>query len=357
MSLVPVKYPLDLTGTAVTNKVADEAHQLNNSIYRVFVPKSGAFFTDSVAVRDAATNRVLVKGVDYYPAVLYRQPTRQTGKEVHQIIVIVDRTCGANILFDAQILGGEYSYSYDAIVQMVQNLDLDNRPVEFEAIIGKPTSWNPTPHLHDIGDVYGFEYQVAALERVRQAILLGSGASTKAIYDYLKNQIVEINNTIDVIRNNQSTPASVIDALGFTPVDKAGDTFSGPMTFNQGISNQGFYKEKIKRITATSTTTPLDLSLAGIFSVTLASSTTFSFSVANVPAIGADESISFTLIIKNDGTAGRAVAFGNNVRWADKVIPPRSTGINAQDEFYFSSFDGGVTWTGSLSNQNVGQAA
>lgn len=357
MPLVPVKYPLDRTGKAATNLVTDELHQLNNANYRVLVPRYGAFFTDSITVREAASGRVLKKGVDYYPAMLYKTPTVDTGLEVHQLIIVTDPTASANLLFNGQMLGGEYSYNWDAIVQLIQSLKLDQRSVLFDNIIGKPELWQPTPHLHDIGDVFGFEFHVAAMERIRQAIMMGGAAQIKAIYDYLDNQITEVNNKVDARLDASESPQAIIDALGYTPVKKAGDTFDGPMSFSKGITNRGFFKEIVKKLNVTSNLTTLDLSLAGIFQATLGSSTTFKFDVSQVPSIAADESISFTLVIVNDGTAGRAVAFGSNVQWSDKTIPPRSTGANARDEYYFSSFDGGVTWTGSLSNENVGQAA
>lgn len=357
MSLVPVKYPLDRTGQAATNLVADELHQLNNANYRVLVPRYGAFFTESLSLREAATGKPLVNGVDYYPAMLYKTPTMDTGKEIHQIVVITNPNVSANVYFNAQMLGGEYSYSWDAIVQLIESLKLDQRSVLFENIIGKPDNYPPTPHLHDIGDVFGFEFQVAGMERIRQAIMLGGGAQLRSIFQYIDNQITEVNNKFDAQLSTQNTPQAIIDALGYPPVNKEGDSFDGPMLFRAGMTNRGFYKEIIKRLTATTAQTTLDLSLAGIFQVTLSSSTTFKFDVSHIPDIQADESISFTLVIKNDGTAGRAVAFGSNVMWADQTVPPRSTSANAQDEYYFSTFDGGLTWTGSLSNANVGQSS
>lgn len=356
MSLVPVKYPLDRTGSAVTNLVADEPHVLANANYRVLVPKHGAFFSKTLIVREAATGRELKLGVDYYPAMLYATPTMDTGLAVHQLIVITNPAISPNVLFTAQMLGGEYSYSWDAIMQLIQSLRLDQRSVLFENIIGLPESFTPAPHLHDAGDIFGFEFQVAALERITQAVRMGSGAQLKAILQYLDAQVAEVYAKVDAKLGQQGSAQGIIKALGFTPINKGGDTFDGPMRFNKGITNVGFFKEKRKRITATTNTTTLDLSLAGNFEVILASSTTFKFDLSKIEVMEEDDVISFVLAVQNDGTAGRAIAFAANVNWADKTIPPRSTGANARDEFYFSSFDGGVTWTGSLSNVNVGRA-
>lgn len=354
MSLTPVKYPLDKTGVAVSNKVESEPHTLRASMLRPVVLKSGAFFNESIVVRDAATNRILTKNIDFYGTVLYELPTEAYGKEIYQVVVIVDQTCGANILVDYQALGGEFSYSWDAIVQMVAELGLDNRPVAFDAILGKPAAYNPGPHLHDAGDVYGFEYVVAAIERVGSAIRIGAAAAETKFFDYVDGQVRELNDSIAAAVEGHASQASVIAALQYTPVNKAGDTFEGPMKFNKGITLAGFFKEKLVKLTATTATTTLDLSLAGNYQVTLAASGALVFDTTQVPALQPDEVLSFTLALVNDATAGRAVAFPSNVVWADKVIPPRTPGANARDEYYFSTFDSGATWTGSLSNENVG---
>lgn len=354
MSLIPVKYPLDPTGVATSNKVSAEPHTLRNSKVRPVVLKYGAFFNESIAIRDAASGRILTRDVDYYGTVLYQLPTSAYGKEIYQIVVIVDQTCGADILVDYQALGGEYSYSWDAIVQMMQTLDLDNRPTAFAYLLGRPEAYNPAPHLHDAGDVYGFEYVVAAIERVAQAIRVGSGAAEKGFFDYVDSQITQVNSNIQALTSSVTSPDAIKAALGYTPINKEGDSFNGPMLFKAGMTLNGYFKEKISKINATTNNTVLDLSTASIFIVTLMASTSIVFDMTKITTMAPDESLSFTLILINDASPGRAVSFPVNVGWADKVIPPRSTGANARDEFYFSTFDSGANYTGSLSNQNVG---
>jgi hypothetical protein len=355
MSLVPVKYPLDLKGNAATNKAENELYVLAAGNLRVLVPRNGAFYTETIRLVDATTNRELIKGVDYKPTLLYLTPSRQTGLEVHQMLVVTDTTASSNLLFTCQYLGGEYSYCYDAIVQMIEALHLDDREVWFNNIIGLPDSWPPAPHLHDAGDIYGFEYLVAAIERLRVAVQLGSAPATKSFLDYVDNQVAQVAADVAAIQANIGDPATIIEALGFTPMDSAGGKFTGAVEFDGGLTNYGFYREKIKRINTTSNVTMLPIAAATVFDVSLSQTTTIKFDMANIPALQGDDSLSFMVRVKNT-VAGLALAFDSNIEWADKAIPQRTTALNGKDEYYFTTFDGGASWTGSLSNENTGNA-
>ncbi len=180
-----IRYPLDPTGTSPDNLVSDEPHALPARQKRAIAPQYGAFYTESIVVVDAATNTPLTKGVQYYPAELYEVPTGMFGKEVCAIILITDPSVSANVKITYQAVGGEYSRSAQAIIQQIEALNLDDRPVEWGSIINKPSEYPPSHHLHDLGDIYGFEYMVHALDRIRAAILMGDDVSHDAIYQYI----------------------------------------------------------------------------------------------------------------------------------------------------------------------------
>lgn len=84
---------------------------------------------------------------------------------------------------------------------------------------------------------------------------------------------------------------------------------------------------------------------ATLFKVTISANTTITF--ANPPEALNGESFSFTLMTVNDSTAGRAVAFGNTIKWAGGVLPPRTTSANAIDVWTFFIENG--VYYGSLS--------
>jgi hypothetical protein len=354
MSLVPVKYPLDLTGAAVSNRVTNELHVLPGTNIRILVPNYGAFFTDSIALRDVATNRTLTKGVDYYPSILYTDPTARTGREIHQILVITDATCGANVMLDAQMLGGEYSFSYDAIVQLVKDLGLDSRTIQFDNIIGKPDGYPPAPHLHDAGDLYGFEYLSAAIDRLRDGVLLGSAAGQKGVYDYLNGQLANMQSVIDAMVQSRSTAQSIVNTLGYTPFNAAGGELFGRLT----VDGYGYFKaghrEIVKQLTAASAVTKFNLSQANRFVVALNSNTTFQFDLTGITGLAGNDYLKFGVLIRNDAVGNRSIAFASPILWPNKTVPTRVAAANSISEYEFTTYDGGVTWIGKLVSSDVG---
>lgn len=178
------RYPLDGTGVSPDNLVVGEEHQLSTRAVRCVAPIYGGFFAESVLVKDFATNQTLVRGVDYVFGELFEFPTGRYGKEIFGIIAIT-KPGVTKISINYQALGGDYSYSMDAIIAMLDSLNLGERPVEWGSIINRPTMFDPATHFHDIGDVYGFEYIVHAIERLRFAVLTGDVASHDEIYRYI----------------------------------------------------------------------------------------------------------------------------------------------------------------------------
>lgn len=353
MAPVIVKYPLDLTGENPGNKVVGEPKVLRTTRTRVICTNYGAFYSKSLVLRDVTNNRQLVPGVDFYTGWLYQIPTKQTGEEVCALIVVTNPDVSTNVTVDYQVLGGEYSYSYDAIVQMIEALDLDNRPVEWGNIINKPDAFAAAPHLHDVGDVYGFEYVVQAIHNLTQAIQLGSAASEKQIYTYIDNADNYLNNKIDNVARTAGSKEGIIQALGYTPVDPANATFTKPVNFNSGVNINRWVKEAVRTTDANTALTTVDVSLAPIQIINIHTNTSLVFDLSGIEDLKENESISFTLILVNK-TDGRAVAFPAPVQWSDKQTPPRTTALNGRDEYYFSTFNSGTAWTGSLSDSNVG---
>lgn len=178
------RYPLDSTGTSPDNLVVGEEHQLSNRSVRAIAPTYGGFFAESCVVTDLATSQPLIKGTDYYFGELFEFPTGRYGKEIFGVILITKPNV-AGVSISYQALGGDYSYSMDALIAMIDNLNLGDRPVAWGSIIGRPDLFVPATHWHDIGDVYGFEYVVSALIQLRNAILTGDVASHDEIYRYI----------------------------------------------------------------------------------------------------------------------------------------------------------------------------
>lgn len=187
------KYPLDLTGQASTNLVIDEPHTIGADTGRAFVTHNGPFYVNSVKVVNAVTGKVLTPHTQYLVVQPYQEAAIRTGLDVAAVIYVIDKSAGTDLLVTYQCVGGEFSWSVYALQEMLEALNLDDRPVAWGDIIGKPAAYPPTPHFHDLGDTYGWEYVTAQLEGIRNAILLGDAAS----HDELRAQLVYL---IDQLR-------------------------------------------------------------------------------------------------------------------------------------------------------------
>lgn len=186
-----VVLPLDLTGRAASNLVTDEVKTLNPTDKRVFVLEHGPFYTKGLVVTiNNAAETVLQPNVDYKAVQLFPELTLRTGLEVCSAIVLLRSSgdIGDSFKVTAQMVGGDYSASASGLQTMLDAAYIDNSPVEWGQIYGKPALYPAGAHLQDIADAYGFEYVVNELEAIRQAVEYGDAAAREELEDYISGR-------------------------------------------------------------------------------------------------------------------------------------------------------------------------
>lgn len=175
--LKKILYPLDLEGTSLRNRIDGELHTIGRDRYRAFAVNFGFFYADSVTVKDRGTGRLLERGNDKDYQILYfsKEITAMTmGKqEVGGIILIVNPDVGTDLEVGYQLVGGHYANYSAAIEEAIRLLELDNRNVYWKDVLLRPDLFTPAPHVHDVGDVYGFEYIIDLLGYINNSILIG----------------------------------------------------------------------------------------------------------------------------------------------------------------------------------------
>jgi hypothetical protein len=121
------------------------------------------------------------------------------------------------------------------------------------------------------------------------------------------------------------------------------------------ITSAGFtrpvaYADTVSALGNTGTATTINLLNANVFTATLTGNCTFTLS--NPIATG---SSSFTLILTNDGTAGRTVAWagGSFVFPGGAAALSRTTTANAVDVWVFFTPNGGTTWYGNIAMKDM----
>jgi len=130
---------------------------------------------------------------------------------------------------------------------------------------------------------------------------------------------------------------------GSSVVERARITAAG---FTQPVA----YADTVSALGNTGTATTINLRNANVFTATLTGNCTFTLS--NPIATG---SSSFTLILTNDGTAGRTVAWagGSFVFPGGAATLSRTTTANATDVWVFFTTNGGSTWYGNIAMKDV----
>lgn len=185
MILEPLKIrrPFDPTGESKDNYIHGEVHKLPVQARRIIVPRMGAFYAKSLVVRKGTDTLQL--GRDYELAALYHDATVAVGQDVNVLIVFTNDHIVDEIEIDYQVVGGEYTGTFEMIQQYVNTLLIDPRKVRWDDILAKPDFYAPREHFHDINDVYGVNDLVPVLEEIRNALIHIRSTEFRQVYDRL----------------------------------------------------------------------------------------------------------------------------------------------------------------------------
>jgi hypothetical protein len=117
-----------------------------------------------------------------------------------------------------------------------------------------------------------------------------------------------------------------------------------------GYTQPVAYADTVVALGNTGTAAPITCTSGNVFTATLTGNCTFT-----VSAPIATGSSSFTLILTNDGTAGRTVAWaGGTFKFPNgSASLARTTAAGGVDIWVFFTPDGGTTWYGNISMKNM----
>ena len=189
MPLPIIRYALDPTGTNSDNRVIGEIHTLTTRTIRAAAPLYGAYFTETLSVYDESTTRLLVRNVDYQCAELLQEATLRYGKEICLVVLIINPDVSNEIRLSYQVLGGDFQNNASGIITLYETAIQDNRPVDWINVLNRPLEYPPTLHNHFLSQVVGFEPLIGALERIRNAIVLGDVPAYEALIDWVDSQL------------------------------------------------------------------------------------------------------------------------------------------------------------------------
>jgi hypothetical protein len=173
-----------------------------------------------------------------------------------------------------------------------------------------------------------------------------------------QHALVDISDAGALAGLNQVDTAQIADAAvtaAKIAVDAVGtDQLQDGIPIN--MQDQLLTRPELKDFSETSTTPAvdagtlsLDLETGNVFDVLLTADVT-SLNLLNAPASG--RAGAATLIVRQDATGGRTVAWPGSVKWPGGAPPAASSAANAMDVYAFITRDGGVTWFGFLGGKD-----
>jgi len=123
-------------------------------------------------------------------------------------------------------------------------------------------------------------------------------------------------------------------------------TFSTSAAEKARIDKLGYwnavFSDDVVALGNSGTATTITCTQGNVFTCTLNGNCTFTLAAPST--VTSSTATSFTLVLTNDGTAGRTVAFsGGTFKYPGGSVT-RSTGANDVDIWFFFSPDGGTTW-------------
>lgn len=192
---LPIRFEEDLTGHSPANYITNHPHDLNPQWRnRVLVPPYGAFFTDGLVLRDDS-GRPLQRGRGKHYVCIEsplvhssggnRTLNEVTGKETAQFIVVIDQSVSNRIYSDIHYIGGAYSFNNDAILEAIETLNIDNRPVSWEDVQDRDRAFLPAYHVTDARDVMNMGAVCYWLEQIYEAIMIGDRDKWAGLYKWL----------------------------------------------------------------------------------------------------------------------------------------------------------------------------
>lgn len=176
----------DYTGSDLRHHQVGEVHTFNNtSASRIFTPNNVAFYTANLSVVDTATNKPLVRDVDFKCSILDDVATSKSGQEVCGIIEVINPNVG-EVVIDYQFVGGIHSTGYFLLRQMVQMYpEAINNVIGWdEGVLQKPTTFDPAFHRHNVHQIFDDTNAfLIMLERLRCSLVAQLKGNLNDLYD------------------------------------------------------------------------------------------------------------------------------------------------------------------------------
>ena len=172
-----IQYPLDTTGFAASNLIADEQHTLtdvNSASYRIIIPQFAPFYLDNLSIKlvDPLGNETLLhEDVEYYPCLPYIGAIRSIGKMLYGGISISTNTVNGILKITYQTLGGEWTADSDAVLVRLAEMVYNPRTTVWDIVTNRPNQFPPINHDQNMDYIYGHGELIDAINNIATMVL------------------------------------------------------------------------------------------------------------------------------------------------------------------------------------------
>ena len=192
--------PLDLTGLNPDNLINMEEHELYTGRNRLIVPKFGSFFKEGLHLY--TSEGAEIPDESYMPMELYQDASLRTGKAVFNAIILTDSSIEGTIKLRYQALGGPYCENNEDLIAWFNEFKKEDEGADWDEITDKPRRFPPTHHKQHSRDLYGLEYIVDQLGRLKTAIELQSLDYHNAVVELIEKRLQEAKDDADILVSN-----------------------------------------------------------------------------------------------------------------------------------------------------------
>jgi hypothetical protein len=197
-------YPLDLTGAAASNRIADELHisteQYIHNHYYIF-PQYVSFYKSSfiVKVHNGNSWSTLTPNVDYIFKAIHLNATRLSGYELYGFIELINPIANQTVSLTYQTLGGSKQPNVDALIDKIID-DYKDTPIYILDVLTTdfdPVIQTPTPSYSQYPNTKGELEVVEKLHDIANSIASGFTSISDLFKTYAKPVAVKGSSSID----------------------------------------------------------------------------------------------------------------------------------------------------------------
>ena len=194
MSIEPrFEIGVDYDGVSPRHHQVNEIRNFSNDkTDRIFFPECGAFYTDTLVIKDINTGKELIRNEDYECMIIDAKATKLSGKEACGVINIINLNV-TGVKIDYQFVGGLHMTGYYLLEQILKMYPNGaSAIISFDDLINVPTEHDPAYHKQHVHEFFGTGTLLVWLERLRQGIVFRQENNLKKMYNQAQAAIDDL---------------------------------------------------------------------------------------------------------------------------------------------------------------------